>query len=54
MIIFYKDLRFSEYWLGQKNHVDANQSTHVFNLWRIKDQEKDLYAKNVEAYFKNT
>lgn len=50
----YNDLRFSEYWLGQKNHVDANQSTHVFNLWRIKDQEKDLYAKNVEAYFKNT
>jgi len=37
----YKDLRFSEYWLGQKNHVDANQSIHVFNLWRIKDQEKD-------------
>lgn len=49
----YNELRFSEYWLGQKNHVAASHSPHIFNLWRIVDQEKDLYAKEVEQYFKN-
>lgn len=49
----YNELRFSEYWLGQKNHVEASHSPHIFNLWRIVDQEKDLYAKEVEQYFKN-
>ena len=26
---------------------------NIFNLWRIIETEKDLYAKNVERYFKN-
>lgn len=51
--VLFEQLRFPEYWSGGKNHVDATDS-NVFNLWRIVEAEKDLYAKNVEQYFKNT
>lgn len=50
----YKDLNFSEYWLGGKNHVEAKTSKDIFNLWRIVENEMDLYAKKVEDYFRNT
>lgn len=26
---------------------------NIFNLWRIVESQKDLYAKNVELYFQN-
>lgn len=45
------DLDFSAYWRDGKNHVNANTSDDIFNLWRIVEAEKDLYAKNVETYF---
>ncbi len=48
----YNELKYSEYWSKGKNHVDAIITENIFNLWRIVDSEKDLYAKNVEAYFK--
>lgn len=35
-----------------KNYVEAKTSRNVFNLWRIVESEKDLYAKKVEDYFK--
>lgn len=45
-----EQLKFYEYWSGGKNHVEAS-SSDIFNLWRIVDSEKDLYARNVEKYF---
>ena len=48
----YKELSFYEYWSGGKNHVEAKSSQNVLNLWRIVEQEKDLYAKRVERYFR--
>ncbi|MDE6270547.1 MAG: ATP-binding protein [Muribaculaceae bacterium] len=45
-------LNFAAYWKGGKNHVEAGSSNRIFNLWRIVEQEKDLYAKQVEEYFK--
>lgn len=51
--ILLNELRFQEYWSGGKNHVDST-SQNYFNLWRIVEAEKDLYAKNVEEYFRNT
>lgn len=48
----YKELKFSEYWSKGKNHVESQNTDNIFNLWRIIDSEKDLYAKNVEEYFK--
>jgi anti-sigma regulatory factor (Ser/Thr protein kinase) len=50
--MLFSDLRIQEYWSGGKNHVDST-SNNIFNLWRIVESEKDLYAKNVEKYFKN-
>lgn len=50
----FKDLNFSEYWKGGKNHVDAKTSGNIFNLWRIVDSEKDLYAAKVAEYFTRT
>ena len=50
----YKDLGFSEYWRGGKNYVEAPTHESVFNLWRITEPEKDLYAKRVEEYLRRT
>lgn len=51
--MLFEQLKFHEYWSGGKNHVDSSNRT-IFNLWRIVETEKDLYAKNVEQYFKTT
>lgn len=47
----YNDLGFFEYFGGGKNHVETRMSSHIFNLWRIIEEEKDVYAKNIENYF---
>lgn len=49
----FNDLKMNEYWSGGKNHIDADTSDSIFNLWRIIESEKEVYAKNVEMYFKN-
>lgn len=48
----FNELNFAAYWKGEKNHVEANGFDSIFNLWRIVESEKDLYAKKVEEYFK--
>lgn len=48
----YEELSFYEYWSGGKNYVEARSSQNVLNLWRIVEREKDLYAKQVEKYFR--
>lgn len=48
----FNELNFAAYWSGGKNHVEAVSSQNIFNLWRIIESEKDLYAKQVEEYFK--
>jgi len=50
----YYDLGFSEYWSKGKNHVEASEHDRIFNLWRIVESEKDLYAKQVENYLRKT
>ena len=50
--MLFNQLRFHEYWRGGKHHVDAMDG-NIFNLWRIVESQKDLYAKNVELYFQN-
>ena len=51
--LIFDQLNFKEYFSGGKNHVNSKQITD-FNFWRVVEPEKDLYAKNVEQYFKNT
>lgn len=48
----YESLGFKHYWAEGHNHVEALDADNIFNLWRIIDSEKDLYAKNVESYLK--
>ena len=48
----YQDLGFSEYWSTGKNYVDALSYKNIFNLWRITEEGKDLYAKQVEEYLR--
>ena len=48
----YNDLGFRHYWHDDVNHVDTARQ-NIFNLWRIKEGEMDLYAKRVEDYLKN-
>lgn len=50
----YYDLKLSEYWSGGQNYVKTSspKTDKIFNLWRIVENEKDLYAKEVEAYFR--
>lgn len=49
----FNDLGFNEYWSGNKNHIDARKSDNIFNLWRILETEKEIYAKHIEQYLKN-
>lgn len=48
----YDELGFKHYWTDGCNHVDSLATDNIFNLWRIVESEKELYAKNVESYLK--
>lgn len=45
------NLKFKEYWSGRKNYVEAND-INIFNLWRLKDDEKEIVPIRVHEYFK--
>lgn len=47
----FNDLGFQEYFGGGKNYVETKTSSNIFNLWRIVESDKDMYAKKVEDYF---
>lgn len=48
----YDSLGFKYYWSKGFNHAEAKENDNIFNLWRIIDSEKDLYARHVESYLK--
>lgn len=44
---------FSTYWrLGFRHALSTEKN--IFSLWKIKDDEKDIFASEVTKYFKNT
>lgn len=47
------ELGFHEYFGGCKNYVETKTSSNIFNLWRIVETDKDMYARNVENYFRS-
>ncbi len=49
----FNDLGFQEYFGGGKNYVETKTSSNIFNLWRIVESDKDMYAKKVEDYFRS-
>lgn len=48
---FFTELNFREYWAGGKNFVEAKEDS-IFNLWRLKDCEKEIVPIRVCEYFK--
>lgn len=46
------DLKFSLYFNLGKDYAEPEKSDNIFNLWRINNEEKDLYPKEIEKYFK--
>ena len=51
--MIYEKLRFHEYWKGGKNYAETELG-HIFNIWRIDDNKKEVYSKNVEEYFQRS
>lgn len=48
-----EDLRFNAHLkLNDYNQIDELVSENVFYLWRVKNDEKDLYPRRVEDYFR--
>lgn len=45
------DLKFREYWAGGKNFVEASDNS-IFNLWRLRNEEKEIVPIRVYDYFK--
>lgn len=46
------DIGFDRYWNDKEDHVDALLSKNIFNLWRIVDHRKDMFANEVEQYLR--
>lgn len=46
------DLKFGSYFNLGRDYAEPEMSDNVFNLWRIKNEEKELYPKEIEKYFK--
>lgn len=45
------NLKFREYWAGGKNFVEASDHS-IFNLWRLRNEEKEIIPIRVYNYFK--
>ncbi len=45
------EVKLSEYWAGGKNYVPASRDS-IFNLWRIIDNQKEVYSRLIHDYLK--
>ena len=48
----YKTLKFSEYWAGGQDHSHV-EDENILNLWRLKEEQMEIYGKEVTNYLKN-
>lgn len=48
---FWTNLKFREYWAGGQNYVDA-QEQNIFNLWRLRNEEKEVVPIRIHDYLK--
>lgn len=48
-----EQLRLHEYWKGGQNYVEA-KSSNILNLWRFDSSTKDIHAKRISEYLRNT
>lgn len=49
----FTDLKLREYWGGGQNYVIATDAS-IFNLWRLRDEEKEIMPMRVYEYFKRS
>lgn len=47
----YETLKFKEYWKGQTDYSPVADE-NILNLWRLKDEQKDIYGIEVTKYLK--
>lgn len=48
----YLTLKFKEYWAGGQDHSHI-EDENILNLWRLKEEQKDLYGDEVANYLKS-
>lgn len=48
----YQTLKFREYWAGKQDHSHI-EDDNILNLWRLKEEQKELYGNEVANYLKN-
>ena len=49
----FNKLKIQMYWKGDQNYADS-ESPNILNLWRIKDEEKEVHGRRVSQYLKQT
>lgn len=47
----YRTLKFREYWAGGRDHSHI-EDENILNLWRLKEEQKELYGNEVANYLK--
>lgn len=48
----FQTLKFREYWAGGQDHSHI-EDENILNLWRLKDEQKELYGNEVTKYLKD-
>ena len=48
----YLTLKFKEYWAGGQDHSHI-EDENILNLWRLKEEQKELYGDEVANYLKS-
>lgn len=48
----YLTLKFKEYWAGGQDHSHI-EDENILNLWRLKEEQKELYGDEVAKYLKS-
>ncbi len=48
----YQTLKFREYWAGGQDHSHI-EDENILNLWRLKEEQKEIYGNEVANYLKN-
>ncbi len=48
----YETLKFREYWAGGQDHSHI-ENENILNLWRLKEEQKELYGNEVANYLRS-
>jgi anti-sigma regulatory factor (Ser/Thr protein kinase) len=51
--LLFDTLQWRRYWTGGENYAEAKDDK-VLNLWRVKNEEKEIHSQRVQDYLKST